>query len=301
LKGQRIEKFHLEYWDGKSWTQFAQATTVGYKRLLSFPEVKASRIKIVIDQCRTNPTLSSFGLFMAPPEISFSKDEVSFGDTVSFSINCDTKEARIYYTTDGSLPTERSSEYKGDPVQLNNTTTVTAIAIGADGKKSIPITASFNKALYKIEYKTKLDERYPGTGVYNIVDGVKGSNDFKDGKWQGFEGKDIEAIIDLGKKQELKKLSWRFLQSLKSYIFLPKSVEFSVSDDGQNFTPIKTIVNEEPDNKDRKPFVKSFDFSPVNTSARYIYVKAVNIGPIPKWHEGAGEKAWVFTDEFIVE
>lgn len=301
LKGQRIEKFHLEYFDGKSWIQFAQATTVGYKRLLSFPEVKASRIKIVIDQCRTNPTLSSFGLFMAPPEISFSKDEVSFGDTVSFSINCDTKEAKIYYTTDGGLPTERSSEYKGTPVQLNNTTTVTAIAIGADGKKSIPITANFNKALYKIEYKTKLDERYPGTGVYNIVDGVKGSNDFKDGKWQGFEGKDVEAIIDLGKKQELKKLSWRFLQSLKSYIFLPKSVEFSVSDDGQNFTPIKTVVNEEPDNKDRKPFVKSFDFSPKNTSARYIYVKAVNIGAIPKWHEGAGEKAWVFTDEFIVE
>lgn len=66
LEGQRIEKFHLQFWDGESWNTFAEATTIGYKRLLRFPDVTAGKIKIVIDQCRTNPTLSSFGLYRSP-------------------------------------------------------------------------------------------------------------------------------------------------------------------------------------------------------------------------------------------
>jgi len=64
--GQRIEKFHLEYWDGLSWKTFAEGTTVGYKRLLRFSAITADRIRIVIDESRLNPTLASFGLYLAP-------------------------------------------------------------------------------------------------------------------------------------------------------------------------------------------------------------------------------------------
>lgn len=66
LIGQRVEKFHLEYWNGSKWITFASATTIGYKRLLRFPVIKARRIKITIDECRLNPALSSFGLYLEP-------------------------------------------------------------------------------------------------------------------------------------------------------------------------------------------------------------------------------------------
>jgi alpha-L-fucosidase len=68
LVGQRIEKFHLAWWNGKQWHRLAEGTTVGYKRLLRFPAVTASRVKLVIEQSRTSPTLSAFGLFKAPYE-----------------------------------------------------------------------------------------------------------------------------------------------------------------------------------------------------------------------------------------
>ena len=61
--GQHIEKFHLEYWNGKKWNTFVDGTTVGYKRLLRFQPVKAKRIKLVIEQSRSNPTLANFGLY----------------------------------------------------------------------------------------------------------------------------------------------------------------------------------------------------------------------------------------------
>ena len=66
--GQRIERFTLERWDGTDWLQFCQGTTVGYKRILTFPAVTAKRVRLSIMESRTSPTLSSFGLYKSPAE-----------------------------------------------------------------------------------------------------------------------------------------------------------------------------------------------------------------------------------------
>jgi alpha-L-fucosidase len=64
--GQRIEKFRLEAWSGSAWKEIVRGTTVGYKRLIRFPAVKAGRVRLVIDGSRTSPTLSTVGLFKTP-------------------------------------------------------------------------------------------------------------------------------------------------------------------------------------------------------------------------------------------
>jgi alpha-L-fucosidase len=61
--GQRIEEFTLEAWDGIAWRPLARGTTVGYKRLLRFPEATTDRVRLTILRSRTSPTLASFGLF----------------------------------------------------------------------------------------------------------------------------------------------------------------------------------------------------------------------------------------------
>lgn len=66
LIGQRIEEFHLDYWNGKEWIVFTEGTTVGYKRLLRFPMINTNKVRIVIEQSRLNPTLASFGLYLSP-------------------------------------------------------------------------------------------------------------------------------------------------------------------------------------------------------------------------------------------
>ena len=61
--GQRIEKFLVEYKDGKTWKKLAEGTTVGYKRLLRFPVVTAKDIRLTILSSRLNPTLVEVGLY----------------------------------------------------------------------------------------------------------------------------------------------------------------------------------------------------------------------------------------------
>lgn len=64
--GQRIAQFVLEVPDGNGWKEFARGTTVGYKRLLRFEPVTASKVRLRILDARVRPTLSGFGLYLAP-------------------------------------------------------------------------------------------------------------------------------------------------------------------------------------------------------------------------------------------
>ncbi len=65
--GQRIEAFVLEVWANNQWREIDVSTTVGYKRLLRFPDVTTDRVRIKITESRLCPTLSNVGLYFAPP------------------------------------------------------------------------------------------------------------------------------------------------------------------------------------------------------------------------------------------
>ncbi len=66
LVGQRIERFRIDYRDGKHWHTLRHETTVGYKRLLRFKQVTTDQVRLVIERSRLNPSLSNFGLFELP-------------------------------------------------------------------------------------------------------------------------------------------------------------------------------------------------------------------------------------------
>lgn len=299
LSGQRIEKFHLESWDGSRWTKFVEATTIGYKRLLKFAEITTNKIKIVIDESRTNPTLASFGVYKAPPEIIFNPESCSFADEINITLNCNTGNSKIYYSLDGSNPDENSSRYDGG-IKIDKSTALIAIAVSEEGKKSLPVKADFTKAKYRIEYKTNYEAKYPGSGYYSLVDGVRGSGSYKDGKWQGFLGDDVDVVIDLGSDKSINKITSGFMRDFDASLFYPKSIEYSISDDNKDFRMIGNTKYEQSPNNNTDE-IKSFVFEPKNVKGRYVRIKAVNIGSCPKWHKGAGEKAWLFCDEISVE
>ena len=61
--GQRVEKFILEYWDNNQWKKASEGTTIGYKRLLEFPSITASKVRLRIISSRLQPTLAEMGLY----------------------------------------------------------------------------------------------------------------------------------------------------------------------------------------------------------------------------------------------
>jgi hypothetical protein len=145
---------------------------------------------------------------------------------------------------------------------------------------------------YQTRYSTESKDRA-------VIDGLRGTVSFWDGMWQGYQGNDINITIDLGEAQNISRLTASFYQNQGSWIFLPSSVIFSVSNNDKDYKSIAEIKNDIPQTTPgavMKEFGKK-----VHTNARYINVKAKNISVMPDWHSGKGGKAWLFIDEVVIE
>jgi hypothetical protein len=146
---------------------------------------------------------------------------------------------------------------------------------------------------------TNANSQYTASGDYALIDLQKGNDNWKLGCWQGYWGEDLEAVIDLGKKQNVKRVGGNFIQDQKSWIFMPTKVEYYISDNGIDFQLLETIENDIPQ-KTEGSLIKTF-FTNKEFTTRYIKIKAYNLGINPEWHLSAGEKAWLFIDEVIIE
>ena len=62
-RGQRVESFKVEAFTNGRWQHLTSGTTIGYKRLLHFSDTRAERIRVTIDQCRTEANISAFELY----------------------------------------------------------------------------------------------------------------------------------------------------------------------------------------------------------------------------------------------
>jgi len=66
--GQRIAGFSLESWNEtkNSWDAVAKGTTIGYKRILLFPEITAKKVRLNIQQSLACPVLNNIELYKTP-------------------------------------------------------------------------------------------------------------------------------------------------------------------------------------------------------------------------------------------
>lgn len=63
--GQRIVKFHVDVVDEDGeWREVLTGSTVGFKRILRFPNVKTQRLRLVIDKSRAEPLVAYLGVYV---------------------------------------------------------------------------------------------------------------------------------------------------------------------------------------------------------------------------------------------
>jgi hexosaminidase len=148
--------------------------------------------------------------------------------------------------------------------------------------------------------KTEYSQWYTGGGQYALNDGLLGTLDFRDGRWQGYFGEHLSVTLDLAVEMPIDQVQINFYQYNNAWIFLPKSVKVESSSDGTNWSkPIFWKPKRNP--KERGQFIESMSVKfEKETKARYIRVTGENLMKVPEWHEAAGSKAWLFVDEIII-
>lgn len=228
-------------------------------------------------------------------------DGDSFRHRMTLTLKPTAPRLKLYYTTDGSDPGTGSTLYTR-PLILRRATTVKAFALDERGTRSFVTTAHFRQVLHdwKIRVMSSYAPQYSAGGPDALIDGARGGADFRTGAWQGYQGQDFEALIDLGEVKSVTRLGAGFLQDVGSWIWLPTRVEFELSLDGVNFSKAAAAGHDVPDRETRIT-VRELSSTVPRRDARFVRVKAYNYGVVPPWHAGAGGKAWIFVDEIVVE
>ena len=141
---------------------------------------------------------------------------------------------------------------------------------------------------------------YSGGGDNALLDGSLGSDDYRDGHWQGFYGIDADIEIDLGKWTKIEALNIGFLVNAHDWILRPDTVEVYASSDGKSYHLAQSFaLSTEVTRQGNFTFRERFE--PTTLSTRYLRVVVKNPGKLPEGLPGSGYDSWIFMDEIVVE
>ena len=172
-----------------------------------------------------------------------------------------------------------------------------------DGQVSAITSCSVHKIHndMRITLGARYNRQYSAGGDEGLIDGFRGTTNWRTGGWQGYQDTDFTATVELLEPRTLSEIGAGFCQDARSWIWMPRYVEFSVSEDGESFSPVGRIDN----TVDPQDYVVQIhDLSvrvPADTGpVRFVKVFAKNFGTIPEWHPGAGGEGFIFIDEIWV-
>jgi len=162
----------------------------------------------------------------------------------------------------------------------------------------------------KITLSVEPHKSYNAGGKEALKNSISGSNKrYGDKEWLGFWGDDVEITIDLGKEIEINSIEIRFYNAPGSWIYAPELIEILAEGEldetklQMESLPHELLLPIRNDNTSLKYFKKDFAFDNkilIDSKVRYIRIKVPNYGIIPEGKQGAGNKAWTFIDEIIV-
>lgn len=238
---------------------------------------------------------------LMPPLIVTASD--IFKDTLSVALKMNFAGAQVFYTLDGTEPDSNSLKYEGEPIVIATSTEIRAFAKKIGWKSSESVRKFFPRAKYefkKLNISPQPSDKYKGKGAGTLHDFEKGSLAFTDNNWLGYEKSHATITIDLGEKKEISRVTLGVMENTGSYIFFPKGMEVSVSEDGKKF---KTVASKTyPTTDGPKPAELanfSVAFQPENARFIKVFVKSNLVNP--DWHPAPGAGCWIFLDEVIVE
>jgi predicted alpha-1,2-mannosidase len=174
------------------------------------------------------------------------------------------------------------------------------IEAAINDRTSKPVAQLFYKTPSdkSITVQSKVTAMYTAGGPDALIDGIEGTTNWRTGDWQSYFDQDFAAIVDLKKTRPVNHVGIHVLQDVSPWIVYPKQVEFEISEDGIIFKPLTTIKNSVPI-EEHGPAVQELGAN-VSAQARFVRVIAKTGGPLPAWHESAGQPTHIFIDEVIV-
>lgn len=287
---------------GNIWTEYMptedQVEYMAFPRILAMSEVVWSKTedKNYLDFAKRvehfNKRLDALDVNYANHLYEISGELISDNNKTEYALSTVLDDKTIRYTLDGSGP-KLSSKIYTQAIPIENSKTIKAAVFDSEQRLGNIFSESINyhKGLGKtITINKEPSPVYSGSGTQGLINGISGSDSrYGDKEWLGFWGEDLEITIDLGEETEINSIETRFHNGNGQWIYAPK--EIAVSFD--NKSPFVIDIS-----NSTELLIPIKITKPVNT--RTINFSIPNYGIIKEGKQGAGNKAWTFIDEIII-
>ena len=256
--GQRVKAFTVEALVDGNWKELAKGTTIGYKRILRFPSVNATKVHFTINDSKTCPIISNIGIYNAPVFLNAPSITRNQGGYVTLTTN--DIGPIFYYTLDESEPTTKSDLYTG-PFYADGKIEVKAIAYDPGSGKRSPV----GQEKFDISKKDWKIIGITDENISKIFDGNTSTVWHK----RGDKIMPFDLIVDIGSIYNVS--GFKYLPDQNKWSSgIITNYQFYISEDNIKW---KLVDEGEFPNIKNNPVWQIKNFSPVK--ARYIKLRAL--------------------------
>lgn len=245
---------------------------------------------------KANRPISEINEHLITPVPFIDKGKISSREVQKIELKSADPDAEIYFSTH-----PRDLAIYNAPFQLGGQDTLTIFARNGNTTSS-----SFSTSFYtipknrSIKLHTKYANQYNAGGDEALIDGLRGTTDFRTGAWQGYWDTDLDAQINFKTAEGYNNIQLTFLLDQRSWIFYPTEVTCTLqlqNGEEETLPPIKINAAEPIENVE----LKSVNFYVRGKKIKSARISAKNFGTLPEWHLGHPHKgkAWIFVDEII--
>lgn len=273
-RSERVESHAVDAWLDGQWKEIASATNIGYKRILRFPDITTDRLRFRLLGSRLSPAISHFSAHYyqaGPPQLVISQAAdgtvtiapkpqdfgwKSHGENATANL---TAGCRIFYTTDGSEPTEASAEYTA-PVKLDPCEIKAVAVLHGQTGAVVSERLGYAKSDWKLLGNSSQEKEHPAVAAFDADPATF---------WHTADAPKPHYIaVDLGAARNLSGFAYTPQTATSQGMMSAGTVK--VSDDGKTW---RKVADFEFGNLVNDPSKRFFYFdSPV--TARFVRVEA---------------------------
>ncbi len=212
------------------------------------------------------------------------------------------KGAEIRYTLDGTKPDSASSAVYKKPITVSNDATLIARAFKKGWYGSEPVQTVYIKKGYKpdsVELITKPDPKYKLTKPDLLSDNELGDVNFGTGGWLGYRKNDAAYYLYFNNAVKVQHVLLNMLKTTDQYIFPPVKVEVWGGTDKQHMKLLGELSSKMP-KQNEPPVLIQPQIQFTATEIKCLKIVAQPIKSLPSWHQGKGERGWIFISELVV-
>ena len=188
-----------------------------------------------------------------------------------------------------------------EPLKITQNCHFECYVVYPDGSKGRTFSTDFDfskSSMRPIILKDQPHRNYAYNGADVLIDGLKGSSNYRSGRWLGFFGNALDATINLLQPTEVSGVKFNCNMNMKDWIFNAKTVKVLVSDDGLRFMEVfRQDFNMLPADYAESLYTVDVHFEPVEAQFVEVVIEPFDC---PEGHNGYGYPGWVFVDEIMV-